>query len=252
MKKTRKVWMTVAFVLAAVMVMGICPVAFAADAPSFTASVDGPKSVKQGETVTYQVTFTVNSGEGMGAFDAAVNTSGLSVQGTARVTSGQSFYVNVCDASNIVLANDSNVVAAGQSVTVVYTAKVTAKAGETVSFGISSVHGGGRVGGTATPAAYTGGSPSVTGTVTAEPGPSDQPTGEPTAQPTEEPTTQPTEEPTSDPAVQPSASASANADDLDDVPKTGDTSIPVWPFAAIGIAAAGVLVFAAGKKVFSK
>lgn len=243
MKKSKKVLMIIAAVLSIVMIMGISSIAFAADAASFTAGVSGPTSVKQGDTVQYKVTFTVNSGEGMGAFDAAVSTSGLSVQ-SASVTSGQSFFTASCDASNIVLANDTNVVNAGGSVTVTYTAKVTAQPGGAVSFGISGVHGGGRVAGVATPATYTGGSPSVSGTVATDPVP---PTDEPAP-----PTDQPTDQPTSDPTAQPSASASAKADDLDDVPKTGDTSMPVWPFVAMGIAAAGVLAFAVGKKAHSK
>lgn len=242
MRKSKKALMIIAAVLSIVMVMGVYSVAFAADAPSFTANVEGPSSVKQGETVKYTVTFTVNSSEGMGAFDAAVNTSGLDVQDVS-LTSGQKFFTNSCDSSNIVLANDTNIVNAGQSVTIVYTAKVTAQPGEAVKLGISSIHGGGRVDGVATPASYTGSaSPAATGTVE-EPAP---PTEEPTQQPTTEPTTQPTSNPTAQP------SAPADADDLDDVPKTGDTSIPVWPFAAIGIAAAGVLAFAAGKKALSK
>lgn len=204
MNKKKKIVLSI--VLAAVLVMAMSVTAFAA-APSVSVSNPSPNV---GDTVT----FTVSCPSDVAGISADIATSGLQY---------------VSKSSN--MGNESMLITLGNSAS--YTYKVTAAAGETVSFALSNVITA-DVDGNETPETGTF---SATATVAAPAEPTSQPTGQPTSDPTEEPSA--------------SASASAKAGGLDDVPKTGDTTTDIMLFAVIGLAAAATVAIVAGKKALS-
>ena len=126
----------------------------------------------------------------------------------------------------------------------VYTCVVTAEEGQDYSFTLTNVEVSVEGSGLQSEADKT-----VSGTVEAAPAPSEDP--QPSTQPSEDPSepTQQPSEPTGEPSAQPSDSQ--NADELDDVPKTGDATTDLWVLAVVGIAAAATVAVVAGKKVFS-
>lgn len=208
----------ISIVVAAVLVMAMSATALAA-APVI--SVDNPTP-----QVGDKITFTIRTS------DVAV---------TADVQASDNLQYE--DAIGATAANE-NSFASVNSATVTYTYTVTGEAGEAYSFALTNVvcsDGESDVEETVAP---------VTGTVEAAPVPSGDPS-EPTQQPSEDPSepTQQPSEPTGEPSAQPSDSQ--NADELDDVPKTGDATTDLWVLAVVGIAAAATVAVVAGKKVFS-
>ena len=207
MNKKKKIVLSI--VLAAVLVMAMSVTAFAA-APSVSASNPSPNV---GDTVT----FTVSCPSDVAGIQGDIATSGLQYVSRTTTPAG--------------MGGENTLVTLGNSAS--YTYKVTAAAGETVSFALSNVITA-DVDGNETPETGTF---SATATVAAPAEPTSQPTGQPTSDPTEEPSA--------------SASASAKTDNLDDVPKTGDTTTDIMLFAVIGLAAAATVAIVAGKKALS-
>lgn len=207
MNKKKKIVLSI--VLAAVLVMAMSVTAFAA-APSVSVSNPSPNV---GDTVT----FTVSCPSDVAGISADIATSGLQYVSRTTTPAG--------------MGGENTLVTLGNSAS--YTYKVTAAAGETVSFALSNVITA-DVDGNETPETGTF---SATATVAAPAEPTSQPTGQPTSDPTEEPSA--------------SASASAKTDNLDDVPKTGDTTTDIMLFAVIGLAAAATVAIVAGKKALS-
>ncbi len=216
MNKKKKIVLSI--VLAAVLVMAMSVTAFAA-APSVSASNPSPNV---GDTVT----FTVSCPSDVAGISADIATSGLQ-------------YVS----KSSIMGNESMLITLGNSAS--YTYKVTAAAGETVSFSLSNVVTSDASGNeTNETGVYA-----ATATVATPAQPTSEPTSQPTSQPSNEPTSQPTSNPGSNPSA--SASASAKAGGLDDVPKTGDTTTDIMLFAVIGLAAAATVAIVAGKKALS-
>ncbi|MEA4854380.1 MAG: PT domain-containing protein [Christensenella sp.] len=211
MNKKKKVVLSI--MLAVMLVMVVSVTAFAA-APSVSISNTSPKT---GDTVT----FTIKCSENVAGIQGAISTSGL--QYISKVTNPSG------------MGSETMLITLGNTAS--YTYKVTAAAGEQVSFSLANVITSDAEGNETT---ETGVFAAAATVVT--------PT-EPTAEPTAEPTVQPTAEPTAQPTVNPSASASATADSLDDVPKTGDTTTDVMLFVMIGIVAAAAIMIVAVKKV---
>ncbi|WP_353422805.1 hypothetical protein [Christensenella massiliensis] len=216
MNKKKKV--IISIVMAAILVMAMSVTALAAEP---VISVDNPKP-----QVGDQITFTIK-------------TSDVSVVAEVQASDNLHF-----EGSTGAMAANENKFASVNSATVTYTYTVTGEAGEAYSFALANVvcsDGSSDVEETVAP---------VTGTVEAAPAPSGDPS-EPTQQPSEDPSepTQQPSEPTGEPSAQPSDSQ--NADELDDVPKTGDATTDLWVLAAVGIAAAAAVAVVAGKKVFS-
>ncbi|KKI50852.1 hypothetical protein [Christensenella hongkongensis] len=207
MNKKKKIVLSI--VLAAVLVMAMSVTAFAA-APSVSVSNPSPNV---GDTVT----FTVSCPSDVAGIQGDIATSGLQYVSRTTTPAG--------------MGGENTLVTLGNSAS--YTYKVTAAAGETVSFALSNVITA-DVDGNETPETGTF---SATATVAAPAEPTSQPTGQPTSDPTEEPSA--------------SASASAKAGGLDDVPKTGDTTTDIMLFAVIGLAAAATVAIVAGKKALS-
>lgn len=211
MNKKKKIVLSI--VLAAVLVMAMSVTAFAA-APSVSVSNPSPNV---GDTVT----FTVSCPSDVAGIQGDIATSGLQYVSRTTTPAG--------------MGGENTLVTLGNSAS--YTYKVTAAAGETVSFSLSGV----------VTSDASGNETNETGTYAASA------TVATPAQPTSEPTSQPTSQPTSNPGSNPSASASASAKagGLDDVPKTGDTTTDIMLFAVIGLAAAATVAIVAGKKALS-
>ena len=211
MNKKKKIVLSI--VLAAVLVMAMSVTAFAA-APSVSVSNPSPNV---GDTVT----FTVSCPSDVAGIQGDIATSGLQYVSRTTTPAG--------------MGGENTLVTLGNSAS--YTYKVTAAAGETVSFSLSGV----------VTSDASGNETNETGTYAASA------TVATPAQPTSEPTSQPTSQPTSNPGSNPSASvsASAKAGGLDDVPKTGDTTTDIMLFAVIGLAAAATVAIVAGKKALS-
>lgn len=167
---------------------------------------------KTGDTITVTVS---TSDKGM---SADVEVQGLDITG---VTGGMS--------------TESDVVLYQGNTTATYTCVVTAEEGQDYSFTLTNVEVSLNEGGL-----QSEDNAAVSGTVEAAVDP------QPSTQPSEDP--QPSE-PTGEPSAQPSDSQ--NADELDDVPKTGDATTDLWVLAVVGIAAAATVAVVAGKKVFS-
>lgn len=203
-------------------------------------SVSGPgNEVEPGETVTLTVT-----GEGEGTA-GKVRTQGLEITSVS---------------GDFSTPTDFFVIGATGGMSATYTCRVTASAGQPVSFTVYDV----TVSDGQKDSAGTGGSWEATAASPAEP--TARP-DEPTQTPTDEPTLQPSGEPSSpdgEQSVQPTggdggqqgapgnkpSAAPTNAQG-DRLPKTGDTTLDIWTLLVIaGCCTAVVLV--AGKKVFSK
>ena len=219
MNKKKKIVLSI--VLAAVLVMAMSVTAFAA-APSVSVSNPSPNV---GDTVT----FTVSCPSDVAGIQGDIATSGLQYVSRTTTPAG--------------MGGENTLVTLGNSAS--YTYKVTAAAGETVSFSLSGV----------VTSDASGNETNETGTYAASATVATpaQPTSEPTSQPTSQPSNEPTSQPTSNPGSNPSASASASAKagGLDDVPKTGDTTTDIMLFAVIGLAAAATVAIVAGKKALS-
>ena len=211
--KKRKVVRAVA--VAEVLVMAMSLTALAAPADVTISN----EHAKTGDTVTVTVSTTDRG------LNADVQVSGLEITG---VSGGMSTEENV------------NLIADLGGSQSVYTCVVTAEEGQDYSFTLTNVEVSVEGSGLQSEADKT-----VSGTVEAavDPQPSTQPSEDPS-----EPTQQPSE-PTGEPSAQPSDSQ--NADELDDVPKTGDATTDLWVLAVVGIAAAATVAVVAGKKVFS-
>ena len=209
MNKKKKIVLSI--VLAAVLVMAMSVTAFAA-APSVSVSNPSPSV---GDTVT----FTVSCPSDVAGIQGDIATSGLQYVSRTTTPAG--------------MGGENTLVTLGNSAS--YTYKVTAAAGETVSFSLSNVISA-DIDGNETPEAETF---SATATVAAP------------AEPTSQPTNEPTSDPTAEPSASASASASAKTGGLDDVPKTGDTTTDIMLFAVIGLAAAATVAIVAGKKALS-
>lgn len=217
----KKMKVVLAVAVAAVMVMAMSLTALAAPADVTISN----EHAKTGDTVTVTVSTTDRG------LNADVQVSGLEITG---VSGGMSTEENV------------NLIADLGGSQSVYTCVVTAEEGQDYSFTLTNVEVSVEGSGLQSEADKT-----VTGTVEAavDPQPSTQPSEDPQpSEPTGEPTQQPSE-PTGEPSAQPSDSQ--NADELDDVPKTGDATTDLWVLAVVGIAAAATVAVVAGKKVFS-
>lgn len=211
----KKMKVVLAVAVAAVMVMAMSLTALAAPADVTISN----EHAKTGDTVTVTVSTTDRG------LNADVQVSGLEITG---VSGGMSTEENV------------NLIADLGGSQSVYTCVVTAEEGQDYSFTLTNVEVSVEGSGLQSEADKT-----VSGTVEAavDPQPSTQPSEDPS-----EPTQQPSE-PTGEPSAQPSDSQ--NADELDDVPKTGDATTDLWVLAVVGIAAAATVAVVAGKKVFS-
>lgn len=211
----KKMKVVLAVAVAAVMVMAMSLTALAAPADVTISN----EHAKTGDTVTVTVSTTDRG------LNADVQVSGLEITG---VSGGMSTEENV------------NLIADLGGSQSVYTCVVTAEEGQDYSFTLTNVEVSVEGSGLQSEADKT-----VSGTVEAavDPQPSTQPSEDPS-----EPTQQPSE-PTGEPSAQPSDSQ--NADELDDVPKTGDATTDLWVLAVVGIAAATTVAVVAGKKVFS-
>ncbi len=216
----KKMKVVLAVAVAAVMVMAMSLTALAAPADVTISN----EHAKTGDTVTVTVSTTDR------VRNADVQVSGLEITG---VSGGMSTEENV------------NLIADLGGSQSVYTCVVTAEEGQDYSFTLTNVEVSVEGSGLQSEADKT-----VSGTVEAAPAPSGDPS-EPTQQPSEDPSepTQQPSEPTGEPSAQPSDSQ--NADELDDVPKTGDATTDLWVLAVVGIAAAATVAVVAGKKVFS-
>ncbi len=216
----KKMKVVLAVAVAAVMVMAMSLTALAAPADVTISN----EHAKTGDTVTVTVSTTDRG------LNADVQVSGLEITG---VSGGMSTEENV------------NLIADLGGSQSVYTCVVTAEEGQDYSFTLTNVEVSVEGSGLQSEADKT-----VSGTVEAAPAPSGDPS-EPTQQPSEDPSepTQQPSEPTGEPSAQPSDSQ--NADELDDVPKTGDATTDLWVLAVVGIAAAATVAVVAGKKVFS-
>ena len=211
----KKMKVVLAVAVAAVMVMAMSLTALAAPADVTISN----EHAKTGDTVTVTVSTTDRG------LNADVQVSGLEITG---VSGGMSTEENV------------NLIADLGGSQSVYTCVVTAEEGQDYSFTLTNVEVSVEGSGLQSEADKT-----VSGTVEAAPAPSEDP--QPSTQPSE-PTQQPSE-PTGEPSAQPSDSQ--NADELDDVPKTGDAPTDLGVLAVVGIAAAATVAVVAGKKVFS-
>lgn len=232
-------------VLAVVLVAALAATSLAID-------VSGPGTVEPGSTITIEVT-----GEGAG-ISGAVETEGLMVTGA---TGGFS------------TVNDVLLVDTHGGLTATYTCRVTAKAGENVSFDVTDVIvSDGTVDRPASGAQWRAAvddaaEPTIAPTQTQAPAdePSatqepdtDTPADEPSAGESDEVTGSPEPGETTDssdaaaPAGQktpaPSQSAAGTAEHL---PKTADSSLDLWTFLSIG-AGLAVIIVIAGKKVYAR
>ena len=211
--------------LAAILVLAFATTGMAADVP-VKVTIDN-SNPNPGDTVNITVSCTGND---IGGFEGKVTTSGLK-------------YIS----DDGQFSNETQLRAMGSG-SVTYTYTVEGQPGDAIKFSLSDV----KVGDAAGSSWHNPvGDFAVSGTVEAavNPQPSTQPSED--LQPSEDPSepTQQPSEPTGEPSAQPSDSQ--NADELDDVPKTGDATTDLWVLAVVGIAAAATGAVVAGKKVFS-
>ena len=215
----KKMKVVLAVAVAAVMVMAMSLTALAAPADVTISN----EHAKTGDTVTVTVSTTDRG------LNADVQVSGLEITGVS---------------GGMITEENVNLIADLGGSQSVYTCVVTAEEGQDYSFTLTNVEVSVEGSGLQSEADKM-----VSGTVEAAPAPSEDP--QPSTQPSEDPSepTQQPSEPTGEPSAQPSDSQ--NADELDDVPKTGDATTDLWVLAVVGIAAAATVAVVAGKKVFS-
>lgn len=203
------------------MTLMVSSVAFAAGT---SVSVKAGAAPKAGEQVQFSVSF--NSSEKIGGVQANVKASSNLEFVKAEANTA---WIGAKKEVGFALAGDKNAAVNDVTVTYTYKVKADAKAGDEVKFEISNVILSNDTGSDALEATIVNSSAAVK-----------------VADATVAPTTKPTDKPQS------TNKPAAGNDKKDDVPKTGDTTTPVWPFVAVLAVCAGVAVVALKKKSLQK
>lgn len=225
--------------IAALMLFSFSLPAFAAEA-GVSVAPSSSDTIQPGQEITF--TITVTGTEGVTGLQADVEASpNLTFKSASKPASVE--MMGTVDAEQIVLARSTNDgIGKNLVLTYVYTVNSDATPGDVVTFNLKNILANdSKKDASGTTVVHIGsfdGTASATWMVSvkvAEP----EPEPEPEPKPEPEPQPQPEPEPEAAPAPAPVK---------DDVPKTGDESLPVWPFVAL----AAVVCVEAGVQLHKK